>query len=253
MPLSKDKIKNDFSRAAANYEQHANLQRKVAEKLAKFGWEIFDPKGQIIDVGSGTGFVKKLLKPANVTQLDISEKMCNQSFPLAPTICADMDQMPIADESMDGIISSLTMQWAIDTKKTFKEFARVLKSGSPFIISTFGIHTLQELKSIFRMIDPFTHINLFLEPDEMAAIAREAGFKNIEIRTELEIEEYSDVMQLMQTIKRIGASNKQDTRKKGLSSREYFSKINKLYHDNFGRSTYIPATWEVLYIKGIKL
>jgi len=252
MPLSKDKIRHDFSRAAESYEQYADLQRKVAEKLGKFGWEIFDPKGQIIDVGAGTGFVKQLLKPANIIQLDISEEMCVKASNLAPTICGDMENIPLQDNSVDGVISSLTMQWATDTSRALKEISRILKPGAPFILSTFGIHTLQELKSIFRMMDPFAHINLFFDPDELSKKANEAGLKDIKIRTEIQVMEYQDAMQLMQTMKRIGASNKETTRKEGLSTREYFQTINKFYHENFGRSTYIPATWEVLYMRGVK-
>ena len=252
MTLSKKKIRSDFNRAAQNYEQFATLQRKVAEKLTKFGWPIFDQNGLVVDVGCGTGFIKQILKSANILQIDISEKMCRKAQEFGQAITGDMENLPIQFESVDGIISSLTLQWANDVDLVFDEFNRVLKKGAPFILSTFGSHTLQELKSIFRMLDPHVHVNNFFGPEELMEKAHLAGFTNLAVKVDSSIKEYKDVMELMYTMKHIGANNKSEARKKTFHGKDYFKKLDSLYRGSFGHSTMLPATWEVIYLKGFK-
>lgn len=249
MGLSKVQVKEGFNRAANNYEQFAQLQKTVVERLTADAWSLFDPDDLLLDIGCGTGFVKQILKPANIIQLDLSENMCIKASTLAPAVNADMEQLPMADNSFKGIISSLALQWSTDTEHSFREAFRTLEPGGCFVLSTFGSHTLQELKSIFRSIDPYAHVNKFFEPEDLNGMAKRSGFEYIKIKSEPQMHEYSDVMQLMYTMKNIGATNRQTRRKKGLSSRQYFNQLDTKYREVFGRSGMIPATWEVIYVE----
>lgn len=252
MTLNKELVRADFDKAADNYERYAILQKHVAEQLIKFGWQYLPQSGLLLDVGSGTGFIKQMLKSANIVQLDISEKMCRKCSKFGPAIVGDMESIPMQDSSVDGVISSLTLQWSDNIEATLKEIHRVLKPRGTFVLSTLGFHTLQELKSIFRIMDPYAHVNDFTDPDKLEEIASKTGFHQISISSELEIKEYDNVRELMDTIKRIGAGNKRRERKKALTGRDYFSKMNEIYHSSFGHGVKIPATWEVLYLKGEK-
>ena len=253
MSISKTMVKAGFNKSAKKYEYYADLQQHVAENLIKFCWaDISSNNGLILDLGSGTGYINQILRCKNLLQLDISENMCKISSNYAPSVCSDMDNIPFSDDCFHGIISSLTLQWSVDLEKSIKEIVRTLKPGSSFAFSIFGSQTLQELKSVFRSIDKYSHVNEFYDENEIIKVLSGAGLSKIIYNTELIVKEYSSLMELMQAIKFIGASNKDANRRKSLVTKSYFDNINYLYKQRFSRNVYIPATWEVIYIRGVK-
>ena len=66
-----------------------------------------DLKGNILDIGSGTGFIGQKF---DVFQLDIAYNMClvsNNNL----TVNADMHNIPFANKAFDYCVSSSAIQW----------------------------------------------------------------------------------------------------------------------------------------------
>ncbi len=102
----------------------------------------------VLDLGSGAGFdcflaSKKVGKTGKVIGLDMTEEMIAKARILAKEHgysnvefrIGDIEKMPIADNSVDVIISNCVINLAPDKAKVFKEAYRVLKSGGKMFVS----------------------------------------------------------------------------------------------------------------------
>ena len=102
----------------------------------------------VLDLGSGAGFdcflaSKKVGKTGKVIGLDMTEEMIAKARILAKKHgysnvefrIGDIEKMPLADNSVNVIISNCVINLAPDKSKVFKEAYRVLKSGGKMYVS----------------------------------------------------------------------------------------------------------------------
>src|SRR5690606_4457107 len=174
--LDKKKIAQSFGRAAETYDTVAQLQRDVGKHLLQYAPTELTEGGHVIDLGSGTGFFTRQLatrySSARVTGLDIAEGMLHFSKHQVDDVainwlCADAEQLPIADHNVDMIFSSLVIQWCSDLPRLMRELARVLKPGGQLLLATLGPNTLRELKSAWQQVDNYVHVNRFQPQDSL--------------------------------------------------------------------------------------
>ena len=102
----------------------------------------------VADVGAGTGFVSAGLAPhaSKVYGFDASAEMLAvarknlSSFPNIELKQAPGDELPLADESLDGIFANMYLHHAPDPLKAIKEMARLLKPGGVLCITDLDQH-----------------------------------------------------------------------------------------------------------------
>jgi len=254
MPLfDKSAIKSDFSRAAkGSYEKSAELQKETAHKLFLMVKEEIKPKSRVLDLGSGTGFIAKNgNKIWNMVQIDITSAMCNISSSFAPAVNADMEFMPFKNNSFDCVISSLAIQWANDIKKVMGEANRVLRNEGKLFFTTFGKDTLKELDSTLTNFGYNGHISNFSEIENIRKLMKKSGFKDIICDTEKISMSYPDLLTLMKKIKNVGGGNKLVTRKKTLN-KETLKRASEYYKSKFPSDGGIKASWQIIYVSGVK-
>lgn len=104
------------------------------------------PKGLILDIGSGPGFLAVALsnsfKDNTIVGLDINSQMVDiaeHRWPPASHgnlsfLVGDAQRLPFNDTSIDYIVSSLSLHHWENADRVFGEIHRVLKSGGRFII-----------------------------------------------------------------------------------------------------------------------
>jgi malonyl-CoA O-methyltransferase len=69
------------------------------------------------------------------------------------------------------------------------------------------------------------------------------------LTSEIEMDYYPDVPELLRSIKRIGAgSSAQEGRQGGLGWRRILNETSRLYRERYGRDGMIPVTYEVVYV-----
>mgnify|MGYP001218755534 CR=1 FL=1 len=93
----------------------------------------------------------------------------------------EIEYMPVADSSVDVIISNCVINLSLDKKKVFKEAFRVLKSGGRLMIS--DIVLLKELPaSVRESIEAYVGcIAGATMKDEYLRTIKAAGFRNVDI------------------------------------------------------------------------
>ena len=247
------KVNAAFGRAAAHYDEHAQLQRAVREECITMGESVWKGGAHLLDLGCGTGAFTKETQPLGldwrVTQLDRSIGMCASAQSANPaTVNASADAIPFADHSFDGVFSSLMLQWVYDPLPVMREIARVMKPSGVCVLSTLTRGTLQELHDSFATLDDAIHVNAFADPAPLTALCVHGGFRLLACEEDVFTIDYPDVTALMRSLKAIGASTTQGAKKHGLMTPRQLKRLNQVYQEKFGKKNSLPATWQVLYM-----
>ncbi len=272
--LDKKQVAHSFSRAAATYDSVANLQRKVGELLLEKVMP--NPAVQVVlDLGCGTGYFTPQLQSkfpqALVVGVDIAEGMLQfarekwgQSHLMARSLnldeshslngsdpifaCADAEQLPFADQSVDIIYSNFALQWCANLSHLFAELQRVLKPDGRIIFTTLGPATLHELKSAWEQVDALVHVNQFHERDQLVNHLKAKALEIVEFEHAQEVMQFEQLSDLTRSLKALGAQNMNRGRAVGLTGRKKIQAFKQAY-ENFRSNDLLPATYDVFYVK----
>lgn len=254
--LDKNKIRQSFASAAVTYDGFATLQRKVGlELLERF--YIANQQDTLIDLGCGTGFItQQLLMQPDIKQIvaiDIALSMINVTREKLiqqkniQYICADAECLPLANHSVDQIVSNLALQWCQNLEILFTGFNKLLKPQGKLVFSTFGVDTLKELKQAWSEVDKYSHVNSFYSADQLFAILQQSGFHDIQIETKQFQSAYPSVMELMRELKGIGAHSVISGRNKQMTRRKDMHQMFNAY-EKFRLDGMIPACYEIIFV-----
>lgn len=256
--IDKARVRAAFDRAAQTYDAAAVLQKLVRDEMFSRLDLIKIAPHRILDAGCGTGHgsfeLQKRFKTAQVFSLDLAmgmlekthaqQSLLNKLFRPKRLICADIENLPIADNSMDVVWSNLAIQWCNDLDKSFTGVARLLKPNSLFIFSTFGPDTLKELRAASNNGD--THVSRFIDMHDIGDALTRHGFNAPVLDVERYTLTYDNVRAVMQDLKSIGANNATQGRGRGLTGKGFFKQLAAQY-EQFRIAGKLPATFEVIY------
>jgi len=259
--LDKRQLRHSFEKAAAGYDAVAVLQHEVSRRmLARLDYIKHEPAA-ILDAGSGTGNALAALQArhpqAALLALDIALAMVRRARGRLPwwrrllgrgvlPVCGDLEYLPLREESVGMVWSSLTLQWTNEPLRAFTEFKRVLAPGGLLMFSTFGPDTLKELSAAYRGTDRYTHVNRFIDMHDLGDMLVHAGFADPVMDMEYMTLTYPDVRALMHDLKAIGARNVTRGRRQGMTARATLEAVTRNY-EPLRRGGRLPATFEVVY------
>ena len=96
-------------------------------------------RGSVLSAGTGTGGSKVLYESTkDILNLDISFNMCRaaKNKTGAPAVCADAEDLPVADRTFDTIVGSEMIYYLNSPDRFFKEAFRILKPGGTLLITS---------------------------------------------------------------------------------------------------------------------
>lgn len=255
--LDKHITRMHFERAANSYDGAAVLQREIAKRMGERLDYIKQQPSRVLDVGSGTGYITKDLltrfPKADVIALDLAHSMAQKSSEQGSwlrkpkAVCADAESLPLKEDSIDFVISSLMLQWSNDLNKVFTGFHHVLAPNGLLLFSTFGPETLREIKQSWSEVDNRPHTSDFPDMHEIGDALLQAGFQDPVTDMEMITMTYANVRQLMRDIKNIGASNTDSNRSKGLMGKAKLKAFEDAYEQFKTADGLYPASWEIIY------
>ena len=263
-PFNRNQIKQDFNRAAYSYDMHALLQRRVADALFQTMRNQPSPNNHILDAGCGTGYFHELVRKHgyhwSITQLDLAYRMCKIAAGYASpatyggtyTVNGDIASLPLPNGYFGRIFTSLTVQWAISPDRVYKEFHRVLAEDGTLYISTLLPGTLSELENSFIENNYLSPINHFLPVETITSQLEKVGFQHIETNEAHIPLHYNSVLQLIRSLKAIGARKKSGEQQSHYLGKKGLQAIEDYYQQHFGDDQGLPATWHAAYITARK-
>jgi len=250
LEVDKLDLADRFGKAAGEYDRHAQLQKAVGEalllKIPQRNYSL------ALDLGCGTGFFLPKLRPLcqQVLALDLAQGMlceARRRSPDAWLVCGDADRLPLADESLELIFSSLALQWCACPATAFRELHRVLKPGGVMVFSTLTAGTLTELRQAWQQVDELDHVNRFIEALELQKLVEQAGFKPLQWKYVQHRLHYAGLPELLKSLKGIGANQVGGRRAGGLGGRQRYASLEQGYARFRDSQGLLPVTYEVCY------
>lgn len=247
-----------FNQAATEYDSVAVLQQEVgASMLQRLDYIKIKPQ-KILDLGAGTGFMTKQIAErfpdAEIYALDVAEQMLQynreQTENKLNYICADLNKIPLPDNSIDFIYSNMVIHWVKNIDHALLEIRRVLTPEGLILFSTLGPDTLKELRASWAKVDDYTHVNNFMDLHDVGDAMLRAKFSDPVMDAEYIQLLYRDVKTLMQELKAIGAHNVNSKRNKGLTGKNKLKTMLAAYEEFKNSDGFYPATYEVVYGHG---
>lgn len=155
-------------------------------------------KGEtVLDLGAGAGFdcflaANKVGKKGKVIGVDMTPEMVEKArenvekggYDNVEFRLGDIENLPVADNSVDAIISNCVINLAPDKRRVFVEAFRVLKPGGRLMIS--DIVLLNKLpEEIRNSIEAYVGcVAGAVLKDEYLKAIKEAGFQDVKIMNE---------------------------------------------------------------------
>lgn len=154
----------------------------------------------VLDLGSGAGndcFVARAIvgETGRVVGLDFTDAMIAKAiennsklgFTNVNFVKGDIEEMPLADEQFDVIVSNCVLNLVPDKNKAFKQMMRVLKFGGHFCVSDVVIKG--ELPEMLRKDAEMYAgcVSGAVKIEEYLSIINEQGFKNVTVHKQKEI------------------------------------------------------------------
>ena len=179
-------MRDDFSRAAASYDEAAVLAREVGERMAaRLDIVKIAPK-RVADIGCATGDgireLQRRYPEALPLAVDFARPMLQAVKSRVPLVQrlrghsprplnADVRALPLRHGSLDLVWSNLVLHWLDDPLPAFRELNRVLAVDGLLTFSMFGPDTLKELR-----IAGATGLRRFADMHDVGDMLVAAGF-----------------------------------------------------------------------------
>lgn len=258
--LDRLQVRASFDRASATYEATAVLQARVANELLERLEPFHFKPSVVLDLGAGTGRLtgelKRRYRRALVIALDLAPGMLREArrhqqfLRRFERVCGDAMRLPIAEASVDVVVSSLMLQWCDPPDQVFAEVRRVLKPDGFFAFSSFGPDTLKELRGAWAQADgemhTYNHVNHFIDMHDVGDALTRAGLSEPVLDIDRVQLTYPNAVALMRDLKAIGAHNVTAGRPRGLVGRARLRRMQAAY-EAFRKDGKLPATYEVVY------
>ena len=148
----------------------------------------------VLDLGSGAGFdcfiaAAKVGESGKIIGIDMTPQMLEKArenakkggFGNVEFRLGEIENLPVADSSVDVIISNCVINLSTDKARVFREIARVLKPGGRIAVSDMAL--LGELpEKVKKRVDAYTGcITGAVALDAYRGLVEESGLTNIKV------------------------------------------------------------------------
>ena len=209
--VNKQAIAAAFGRAAAHYEQHADLQRQSADALLA------------------------MLPQRKYTHvLDARQKDAADHY-----LAGDIESLPLATATFDLAWSNLAVQWCGNLSTALRELYRVVRPKGVVAFTTLVQGSLPELHQAWQAVDERPHANRFLPPDEI-----EQSLNGVHYQHHIQPITlwFDDALSAMRSLKGIGATHLHEGRDPRILTRSQLQRLQLAWPQQQGR---YPLTYHL--------
>lgn len=189
----------------------------------------------------------------------ISTESCSKLLPRLPRprLAADEEALPFAEESLDLVVSPLSLHWVNDLPGTLAQIRRALKPDGLFLAALFGGGTLSELRASLLQAEAdllggaSPRVDPFLDVRDAGGLLQRAGFALPVVDTDTLSVRYGDPLRLLRDLRAMGWTNVLSGRSRKPLRRDVLLRTIEVYAERHadpdGR---VRASFEFVHLSG---
>ncbi len=172
-------------------------------------------------------------------------------------VLADEEALPFGEGSLDLVVSALALQFVNDLPGTLVQIRRALKPDGLFLAALIGGETLTELRQSFAVAESEVEggasprVAPFADLRELGGLLQRAGFALPVIDVDRLTVRYDSAFGLMHDLRRMGATNALDARRRMPLRRATLMRMAEIYAERFSdRDGRVRATFDIIWLSG---
>jgi SAM-dependent methyltransferase len=228
--------------------------RELAERLAIVQRRFDDA----VELFGGTGLTAKAAiatgKIERLRRIDTSENFGEDGSPVST---ANFESVPLEPQSVNLILSPLSLHLTNDTPGMLIQMRRALKPDGLLLAAIPGAGTLTELREVLLAAETEIYggasprVVPFADIRDIGSLLQRAGFALPVIDEESFTVRYDHIFALMRDLKAMGMANPLIGRSKRPVSRRFFMRAAELYAERFSDADgRIRATFTIVFVSG---
>jgi SAM-dependent methyltransferase len=230
---------------------------RVAEDLAGRLSAVLRTFETAVDVGTPTDAVRRAI--AGRANTIIATSVCSRESESIPalTVAADEEALPFRNNSLDLVVSALTLQFVNDLPGALIQIRRALKPDGLFLAALIGGDSLTELRAAFAQAESEVEggvsprVAPFADLRDLGALLQRAGFALPVTDIDRVTVRYASPLALMHDLRRMGATNVLTERRRKPLRRASLQRLFDIYAERFADADgRIRATFEIVWLSG---
>jgi SAM-dependent methyltransferase len=172
-------------------------------------------------------------------------------------VVADEEALPFRDGALDLVVSALALQFVNDLPGVLVQIRRALKPDGLFLAALLGGETLTELRHSFAAAESDVEAGVsprvapFADLRELGSLLQRAGFALAVTDSERLTVRYNSALELMQDLRRMGATNALHARRRAPLRRATLMRMMQIYRQLFADADgRLRATFEIIWLSG---
>jgi len=230
---------------------------RVADELGERLGVVMREFERAVDLGTPSGAVRRaLVETGKVGTIVAAPPVATNDGAFAHVL-ADEEALPFADGSLDLIVSALALQFVNDLPGTLIQARRALKPDGLLLAALVGGDTLSELREAFAEAESEVegglspHVAPFADVRELGGLLQRAGFALPVVDSDRLTVRYDSVLALMHDLRRMGATNVLNERRRTPLKRPTLRRLAEIYAKRFADADgRLRATFEIVWLSG---
>ncbi|UYV66198.1 NDUFAF5 [Cordylochernes scorpioides] len=258
------KIHRNLAALDPDVKVYDYLREEVGRRLADRVYDIMRKFDTVVDLGCGRGFISPHLcnkAVGTILQCDLSSQYVSQSQKspsvLTEKLVVDEEHLPYRHNSIDLVISSLSLHWVNELSGALKQIFQILRPDGALIGCMYSGDTLYQLRGALQLAELEreggigSHISPFVDQRELGGLLSSLGYTLLTLDVDEITINYPSMFELMWDLKGM-AENNATWARKPLLHRDTMLAAASIYRELYGDKESIPATFEILYFIGWK-
>jgi SAM-dependent methyltransferase len=228
----------------------AELGERLAVVLRRFE--------RAVDLGTPTDAVRRVLADSGKVATLVAALPSPISHDASSLrVAADEEALPFAEASLDLVVSALALQFVNDLPGTLIQIRRALKPDGLLLAALIGGDSLAELREAFAQAESeieggiSPRVAPFADLRELGALLQRAGFALPVVDSDRLTVRYRSVFDLMRDLRRMGATNMLNERRRTPLRRATLQRLVGIYAERFADADgRLRATFEIAWLSG---
>jgi SAM-dependent methyltransferase len=265
-PFDRALVVKHRDRAAARFEQVSFLKGRAIEDICERLTFINRRFETALDVGAHTGLMAQLLSQQSelankigfMASCDMSAKMVKRAVDAGNWgFVGDEEMLPLAPQSLNLIISSLSLHWVNDVPGFLAQARLALRPDGLLLVAMLGGRTLQELRAVMAQVDnedgdpASPRVSPFADAQDGAQLLQRAGFALPVADSDVVTVRYDTLFGLFRDLKAMGETAAFAKPRGAPLTRSLIARAADLYaRDHSDPDGRIRATFEIVTLTG---